>query len=579
STNGALKYADVEVKEVNFENKNKFGSFDEIVSDLNVCSQRGLGDKFDSTVGAGTVVNLYGGKHQLTAPQYMAAKIPVLNGETKTASVMAFGFDPFLSTTSQYHGAIYAVVDSLAKIVASGASYKDCYLSFQEYFERNNNVPSRWGKPFAALLGAFKVQMELGVGSIGGKDSMSGSFENLDVPPMLCSFAVAATKADKMITPEFKKAGSNVYLLECKTDENNLPDFDNLRQLFDKVHKLASAGKLKAIYAVGYGGVAEAVVKMCFGNRIGFKFSYDKDLFISKYGSFVVETDCELDGILLGHTTEEYNFDTLEAEWKKPLESVFPTIIGTTENVERISYDKRDYKPSGLNIAKPRVLIPVFPGTNGEYDSQRAFDKAGALTDVLVFKNFNDLAKAIDNSQILMLSGGSESEFITTVLKNPIVNEAIQRFDGLILGIGVGFQALVKSGLLPGDLIFNTIGRHQSMMVNTRIASVKSPWFSNVSVGDIHTLPISTAEGRFISNNSVGKDQIAAQYVDFDGNPTMDIRYNPSGSMLAVEGIFNSDGRIFGKMAHNERISNHVAINIPGNKDQKIFEAGVKYFK
>lgn len=643
NSNGAPKQTDIFVNEVaekdnllkgislNLDTSEIKSAFKSLMSDLNVCSQKGLVNRFDSSIGAATVVMPFGGKHQLTPTQYMAAKIPVLDSNTDTASIMAYGFNPYLSKLSPYHGAMYAVIESITKIVASGASYTDCYLTFQEYFERTQNDPSRWGKPFAALLGAFKAQTELGIGAIGGKDSMSGTFENLDVPPTLVSFAVATGNAGKLITPEFKASNHSVYFLEPKRDKNMLPDFNDLKNIYEYVNHLANTGKAKAIYSVGFGGIAEAVVKMSFGNDIGFKFVVHHDdysrWFDNHYGAFIIETDEEIDAHIIGYTINEpviimnettITLDELESGWTKPLEKVFPTKVKKLNNtvVDKFKYTTRSPLVHSVNKCKPRVVIPVFPGTNCEYDTKMQFDTAGADTDIFVLNNLNptsltesleNLAKIIDNAQILMLSGGfsggdepdGSGKFITAVLRNPNIKKSVMRLiqerDGLILGICNGFQALIKSGLLPyGEILdemepdsptltYNEIGRHQSMMANTRIASVNSPWFSTVSVGDIHTLPISHGEGRFIINDTMLNDlvangQIATQYVDLDGNPTMDIRYNPNGSYHAIEGIFSPDGRIFGKMGHSERITKNVAINITGNKDQPIFKAGVNYF-
>jgi phosphoribosylformylglycinamidine synthase, clade II len=608
-------------------------AFKSMISDLNVCSQKGLVERFDSSIGAATVVMPYGGKNQLTPTQYMAAKIPVTDGETTTASLMAYGFNPYLSTMSPYHGAMYAVIESIAKVVASGTLYSKCYLTFQEYFERTKNEPSRWGKPFAALLGAFKAQISLGIGSIGGKDSMSGTFENLDVPPTLVSFAVAASDTNKIITPEFKSAGHSVYFIEPKRDNNMLPDFDDLKKVFDYIHQLAETGKAKAIYTVGFGGIAEAIVKMSFGNSIGFKFlNQESDisrLFDNRYGAFIVEVEGTptIDGTLIGHTINDSSIaigtvtiplDELVTDWETPLEKVFKTKTSDYSGVtvEKFKYNERSSRIHSLNIGKPRVVIPVFPGTNCEYDTKASFEKSGAVADIFVLNNLtpsslaeslDNLAKLISKSQIFMLPGGfsggdepdGSGKFITAVLRNPQIKAAIMELidnrDGLVLGICNGFQALVKSGLLPygkildemspdaPTLTYNEIGRHKSMMVNTRVASVNSPWFSNVSVGDIHTIPISHGEGRFIVSDELLKElaangQIAAQYVDLDGNPTMDIRYNPNGSYYAIEGIFSPDGRIFGKMGHTERITKNLALNITGNKEQPIFKAGVNYF-
>ncbi|MCI8389038.1 MAG: phosphoribosylformylglycinamidine synthase [Clostridiales bacterium] len=641
NSNGAEKHTDIEITKVNtdgildgfaasVDTSDTAAVVKEIISDLNICSQRGLVEKFDSTIGAGTVVMPYGGKYQITQPQYMAAKIPVLEGETDTTSLMAYGFDPYLSEKSPYHGAVYAVVESVAKLVAAGARYEDIYLTFQEYFEKTQNTPSRWGKPMAALLGALKAQCELKIAAIGGKDSMSGTFENIDVPPTLVSFAVAMLDANKIITPEFKSAGSKVYLMKPDYTVDGLPEFESLRKLFDNVHDIAVFGRAKAIYTVDNGGVAEGLVKMALGNRIGVKTGDidKKTLFGLMYGSFIIETDDDLDGTLLGYTTDDESvtigdssikLTELQDAWEGTLEKVFPTKVAEIkpETVEAFTCDARSSAVSISKFARPRVVIPVVPGTNCEYDTMRQFNAVGAESNIFVLRNLNanaledavaEFVKLISNSQMLMIPGGfsggdepdGSGKFITAVLRNPHVKEAIteliEKRDGLVLGICNGFQALVKSGLLPygkimdemnadcPTLTFNSIGRHQSMMVHTRIASTKSPWLAGVNAGDIHTVPISHGEGRFWASEELirslaANGQIATQYVDLNGNPTMDIRYNPNGSSYAIEGILSPDGRILGKMGHSERRGRNIAVNIDGEKDQKIFESGVKYFK
>ncbi|MBE6612077.1 MAG: phosphoribosylformylglycinamidine synthase [Ruminococcaceae bacterium] len=641
NSNGAEKHTKIEITKVNtdgildgyaasLDTADTEGALKALITDLNICSQRGLVEKFDSSIGAGTVVMPYGGKYQLTQPQYMAAKIPVLSGETDTTSVMAYGYDPFLSEKSPYHGALYAVVESVAKLVAAGIDYKTIYLTFQEYFERTNGKPERWGKPMAALLGSVKAQLELGIAAIGGKDSMSGTFENIDVPPTLVSFAIAPMDAKKIVTPEFKQAGDRVYLIKPAYNEDKLPDFASLRDVFDKVYAIASSGKAKAIYTVDAGGVAEGLMKMTFGNRVGFKSEgIDADtLFKLNYGAFIIETNETLDAELIGYTTGDGKLTIgdvslavteLSDAWEGTLEKVFPTKtpVIKAETVEAFTCTERAKAHHADTFAKPRVVIPVFPGTNCEYDTMRRFKAAGAEADIFVLRNLDakalgdavdEFVKLLDNAQMLMIPGGfsggdepdGSGKFITAVLRNPRVKDAVTRLleerDGLALGICNGFQALVKSGLLPygrimdemradcPTLTFNTIGRHQSMMVRTRIASNKSPWLAGVNAGDIHSIPISHGEGRFYASEELirslaANGQIATQYVDMDGNPTMDIRYNPNGSMFAIEGILSPDGRILGKMGHSERIGRNVAVNIEGDKDQKIFESGVKYFK
>lgn len=644
NSNGAPKHTEIVVakaddagildgfaKTLNIDNDTDIEkAYHALLSDLNVCSKRGLSERFDSSIGAATVVMPFGGKNQITAPQYMAAKLPVLKGETDAASFMAYGFDPFLSQQSPYHGAMYAVIESVARLVAAGIDYKNAYLTFQEYFERTKNDPRRWGKPMAALLGAYKAQIELGLAAIGGKDSMSGTFENIDVPPTLVSFAVAAGKAGTAITPEFKAAGSKVYRISPRCSKNGLPHFGDVREIFEYVNSLTSSGTAKSVYAVGYGGAAEAVAKMCFGNGIGFTFAPDinaKTLFECRYGSFIIETDKKIRGEYLGKTTDtpyirinkaKISLDSLMSSWEAPLESIFPTKTAAKSDTKIPSFtcSKRPAAAASVKFASPRALITVFPGTNCEYDTARAFERAGAKADVFVFRNItakaleesiSTLAERIKKSQIFMLPGGfsggdepdGSGKFITAVLRNPQVKEAltelIEERDGLVLGICNGFQALLKSGLLPygriadeltpdcPTLTYNTIGRHQSRMVYTRISSVKSPWLSGVDAGDIHTIPISHGEGRFVASGELieklaQNGQIATQYVTPDGTPTMDDRYNPNGSVCAVEGILSPDGKIFGKMGHSERTGSNLLRNIPGNHEQNIFLFGVKYY-
>ncbi|NLK39270.1 MAG: phosphoribosylformylglycinamidine synthase [Clostridiales bacterium] len=647
NSNGAPKYTEIEV--VKAEDTDILAGFAKtldineesdissachtLLSDLNACSKRGLGERFDSTVGAATVVMPFGGKNQITPPQYMAAKLPLLKGETDTASYMAYGFDPYLSKQSPYHGAMYAVIESVARLVAAGVDYKDAYLTFQEYFERTKNDPRRWGKPMAALLGAYRAQTALGLAAIGGKDSMSGTFEDIDVPPTLVSFAIAPGKASGAVTPEFKAPGNKVYRLSPRYTENGPPVFSDLCEIFEYIHSLTGAGIATSVYAVGCGGVVEAVAKMCFGNGIGFSYSPDlciKTLFERRYGSFVVEATEKIRGEYLGRTTdnpfitikgEEIPLSSLKKAWEETLEPIFPTKTEgeKTANIPAYSCHSRPRAQSvnAERFAAPRALIAVFPGTNCEYDTARAFERAGAAADIFVFRNItaqaleesiNALAERISNSQILMLPGGfsggdepnGSGKFITAVLRNPKIKEAvtelIEHRDGLVLGICNGFQALLKSGLLPygkiadsltpdsPTLTYNTIGRHQSRMVHTRIASVKSPWLAGVNVGDIHTIPISHGEGRFVAREELIAElaengQIAAQYVTPEGKPTMEDGYNPNGSVHAIEAIISPDGRILGKMGHSERIDSNLYRNIPGNHEQHIFQSGVAYFK
>ncbi len=649
NSNGAKKHSDVKIKSRNIDsiyaglseklpdiNTDIKSTFLSMISDLNICSQKGLAERFDSSIGASTVVMPFGGKHQLTPPQYMAAKIPLSDGindcrETDTSSVMAYGFNPYLSEADPFTGAYCAVIESLAKITAAGIPFKNAYLTFQEYFERLRDNPERWGKPFSALLGAFKAQTEMGVAAIGGKDSMSGSFENMDVPPTLVSFAVAAGDANKLVTPEFKKAGNKIYLIEPDINsETMLPENSSLRRVFDCVASLAGQNRLYAAYAVGYGGIAEGIVKMCFGNRIGFDFADTgnlKKLFELNYGAIIIETDKTPDGVLLGYTTDKPSvtfgecvmpLDELEKAWRGTLEGVFPTIPRSVETVpvEAFYCKERSAAAAAEHFAKPRVVIPVFPGTNCEYDTARACTKAGAETETFVLRNLTpqqlsestaELAALIDRAQILILPGGfsggdepdGSGKFITAVLRSPRICEAVTRLldvrGGLILGICNGFQALIKSGLLPygkimnqmtpdcATLTFNGIKRHQSMMVTTRITSVKSPWLNLCEAGQFHTIPVSHGEGRFTAPHELigtlaAQGRITTQYVNSDGVPTMEARYNPNSSDYAIESIISPDGRILGKMGHSERIGNHVAKNVPGDKDQRLFEAGVNFF-
>ncbi|MBE6860667.1 MAG: phosphoribosylformylglycinamidine synthase, partial [Ruminococcus sp.] len=609
NSNGASKYTDIVIEEPTNESKVEVtdcaDSWTELMANLNVCSQKGLVEKFDSTIGAGTVLMPYGGVYQLSPSQAMAAKIPVLEGETNTCSIMGWGYNPVISEKSPYHGAMTAVIESIAKVVAAGGTYKKCWLTFQEYFERTQNDPKRWGKPLAALLGAFKAQLEMGCGAIGGKDSMSGTFEQIDVPPTLVSFAVSTAKADKVVSTEFKSADSKVIMLTPDYDENGLPVFDSIKSVFDKVEEIIADGRANAVWTIGYGGVAEGIAKMCFGNKIGFEFTSKltaQQLFKPCYGSFIIELngDAKQSENVIGITRNEYkvmNFDysisldSLQRTWESKLELVFPCRIKTTEATpQEYSYPTTKKLAPAIKAAKPRVLIPVFPGTNCEYDTARAFEKAGAIAETIVIRNMasgdieasvEQVEKAIANSQIIMIpggfSGGDEPEgsgkFITAFFRNPKIKDAVHELlknrDGLMLGICNGFQALIKLGLVPfGEIVdmtdesptltFNTIARHQSMMVNTRIASNKSPWLYGCEVGDIHTIPISHGEGRFVAPLSLiqrlaNNGQIATQYVDMDGKPTMDIRYNPNTSIDAIEGITSPDGRVFGKMGHSER--------------------------
>ncbi len=603
------------------------------LSRLEVCSQKGLVERFDSSIGAATVLMPYAGKYQLTPEEAMIAKIPVLEGETDTATVMAYGFIPKLSRWSPFHSAAYAVSESLAKLAAVGCNPAKARLTFQEYFERLNDAPLRWGKPAAALLGALTAQVGYKCPSIGGKDSMSGSFNELDVPPTLVSFAVGMSEASKTVSAQFKRTGSTVKLLPLPVDESTgLPLYDKAMELMVSVYEGVRNGKILSASVIKEGGSAACVCKMAFGNKFGFTFAQGLDketLFAAKEASFVVELADEnsFDGITLGTTNDNGVFiidgevmtvDELIDAWTGKLEKVFATDSGKKA---KMPYDVPLYKDRSIFVAKnkvarPKVFIPAFPGTNCEVDSARAFEKAGAEASVLVVNNLSSSAinetidrmvKEIESSQIIMLpggfSGGDEPEgsgkFIATTFRNPRVKEAVTRLlncrDGLMLGICNGFQALIKLGLVPyGEirqikeddptLTFNTIGRHISSMAYTRVSSVKSPWLSGVNAGDMFAIPISHGEGRFVANNDVMKKliengQVATQYVNPEGVPVADMPFNPNGSVCAVEGITSPDGRVLGKMGHSERKGADLYANVPFEKDMKIFESGVNYFK
>ena len=609
--------------------------FINLLSDLNVCSQKGLVERFDNTIGSNTVLMPFGGKYQATPSQGMVAKIPVLCGETNTSTIMTYGYNPKIGKWSPFHGALYAVVESVCKVVAIGGNYSSIRLTLQEYFEKLGDNPTKWGKPFAALLGAYYAQNRLEIPAIGGKDSMSGTFKDINVPPTLVSFAVDTVDAEKVVSSEFKKSNSQVVMLCTDKLENGVVNFDLLKKNLNKVTELIHNKQVLSTYALGDGGISEAISKMAFGNKIGFKFEQGvTNLFETGYGNIIFELSQNdlsiLEGynyIVLGTTIEEEKIfieneeiclDELYKAHCNTLESIFPTksveIKGKVETISFASQDK--YKKSSIAVAKPRVFIPTFPGTNCEYDSARAFEKAGAKANIEVFRNltYKDIEESIDTivkeirkSQIIMLPGGfsagdepdGSGKFIATVFRNERVKEAVNEFltkqDGLMLGICNGFQALIKLGLVPyGEirdtsvdaptLTYNDIGRHQAKVVRTRIASNKSPWLSGTEIGDIHSIAISHGEGKFVASEEVMKEliangQIATQYVDFDNNPTYDIEFNPNGSFYAVEGITSADGRILGKMGHSERVGNHVMKNILGEKEQRIFESGVNYFK
>jgi len=633
NSNGADKHIDIETAVPENYDKEISGGFTEnfrkLAGDLNVCSKRGLSERFDSTIGAGTVLMPFGGKYQRTPIQAMVNKISLEKADTKTCSLMSWGYNPFITEKSPYHGAYLAVVESVSKLVAEGAAFKDVYLSFQEYFEKLGSDPQRWGKPMSALLGALEAQLNLGVAAIGGKDSMSGTFEDIHVPPTLVSFAVTTENIDNIISPEFKASGNRVYLLRPETGENGLPSGESLKNVYDTVTKLMRSGAVKACYTPAIGGIAEAVLKMAMGNGIGFKFNNAlslKDIFGYSYGSFIIETDREAEGLLIGETAEDgcisFGDESLELSelcgiYEDKLESVYPCNIKTeTENPDNLCYKSEKIFSASVKSAKPHVLIPVFPGTNCEYDSAKAFARAGAEPEIFVINNLtaadvaasiSDFAKKVRQSHIIFIPGGfsggdepdGSGKLITAFFRNQEIKEAVTELleerDGLMAGICNGFQALIKLGLVPfgkimdtddtfPTLTYNKISRHQSKLVRTRIASNNSPWLSSVNVGDIYTVPISHGEGRFIAppellSQLAERGQIITQYVDFDGNASNGIQFNPNGSDWAIEGIVSPDGRVLGKMGHSERIGSGLYRNVPGIFDMKMFESAVKYFK
>ena len=633
-TNGAEKHTTVKTPSPADWKKDTAGDFPglykKLAGDLNICSKRGLSERFDSTIGAGGVLMPFGGKYQMTPVQAMVQKIPVLKGETSTCSFMSWGFNPYISEKSPYHGAYLAVVESVSKLIACGAEFKDVYLSFQEYFERLGEDPEKWGMPFAALLGAYKAQKELGIGAIGGKDSMSGTFEHIHVPPTLISFAVTTGDVKNVISGEFKEAGRKVVLVRPETDENGLPVTQSLVKIYDDIYRLVSEGRVNSAYALGMGGVAEAILKMAMGNMIGFRFEsvIPKNLiFEYNYGGFVLELkdDTEI-GVTLGYTTADevidYKCDTLllkelVKDYEDKLESVYPCNIPSgNREIPKFEYRASSYPAPAAKIARPKVLIPVFPGTNCEYDSARAVERAGAEAEIFVINNLTpqsisesikDFAAKVRQSQIIFIPGGfsggdepdGSGKFITAFFRNGAVKEEVTKLledrDGLMCGICNGFQALIKLGLVPyGKIIdtdencptltFNTIGRHQSKIVRTRIASNKSPWLMNTNVGDVYNVPISHGEGRFIASDGVIAElvkngQIATQYVDINGEPTDDIRYNPNDSVCAIEGITSPDGRVIGKMGHSERWKEGLYKNVTGNYDIGMFKSAVEYYR
>ena len=646
-TNGAHQETTVEVEIPNKEG-NLFeerpdvadvkAKWMETLADLNVCSQKGLVEMFDGSIGAGSVFMPYGGKYQLTETQSMVAKVPVQNGKTDTVTMMSYGFDPYLSSWSPYHGASYAVTESVARIVATGGDYKKIRFTFQEYFRRMTEDPKRWSQPFAALLGAYAAQMGFGLPSIGGKDSMSGTFNDIDVPPTLVSFAVDVAKIQDVITPELKKAGNKLVWLRAPKDQYDLPDYAGIMDQYEKLHKDMQDGKVVSAYALDRHGIAAAVAKMAFGNGMGVKIEHNldpRDFFAPGFGDIILEVpdgkvgELSITYTVIGEVTADGNFsygntvitvDEAENAWKGTLEKVFKTVSSENDK-EAADRDEKLYRADSIyvcknKVAKPRVFIPVFPGTNCEYDSTRAFERAGAEVDVKVFKNLTAedihdsvelFEKAIDQAQIIMFPGGfsagdepdGSAKFFATAFQNAKIKEAVMKLinerDGLALGICNGFQALIKLGLVPyGEicgqkadsptLTFNTIGRHISKMVYTKVVSNKSPWLQKAQLGGVYCNPASHGEGRFVANEEwlqklFANGQVATQYVTPDGQLSVDEEWNVNGSYMNIEGITSPDGRILGKMAHSERRGDGVAINIYGEQDIKIFESGVEYFK
>ena len=635
NSNGAPKHIDIAPAKLEGYEKELNGSFGEmytaLAGDLNICSKRGLSERFDSTIGANTVLMPFGGKNQLTPIQAMVHKIAVEKADTDTCSLMSWGYNPLITEKSPYHGAYLAVIESVSKLIAAGAKFEDVYLTFQEYFEKPMKDAKRWGKPLSALLGAFKAQMDLKIAAIGGKDSMSGSFENIDVPPTLVSFAVTTENIKNIISPEFKAAGHRVVMIKPEYTADSLPDTASLLKVYDEVHSLVEKGKAAAVYTPGMGGAAEAVLKMAMGNSIGFEFADDNslsDIFGYAYGSFIVELngDAACSGKTLGFTTKKeaisyggeiLDFSTLLPIYENKLEEIYSCNISMPEKkIETFEYKATTFAKPAVRTAKPKVLIPVFPGTNCEYDSAKAAERAGAQAEIFVVNNLSassiarsveDFAKKIGESQIIFVPGGfsggdepdGSGKFITAFFRNAEIKQAVtellEKRDGLMLGICNGFQALIKLGLVPyGKIIdtdetcptltYNTIGRHQSRLVRTKLVSNNSPWLSKAKQGEIYTVPISHGEGRFIADEALirklaANGQIITQYVDFSGNATNDIAFNPNNSDFAIEGIVSPDGRVLGKMGHSERTASGLYKNVPGEFDLKLFESAVEYYK
>ncbi len=637
NTNGCAKHAEAEVDvlpapsvECIPEGETLAEQLLNHASQLGICLERGLVECFDGSIGANSVFMPFGGKNQLTPAQVMAATLPALDGQCSTASVMAFGFDPYYTEQNPYLGASAAVLESVAKLVAAGCDYEDAYLTFQEYFERLNREPQRFGKPLAALLGAYTAQEELCIAAIGGKDSMSGSFNEMHVPPTLVSFAIAPQDANRLISPEFKAAGHPVYCFDAAYTESGAPDYQSIRSLWENVSDLIRTGKVVSAWALTVGGAAEGICKMAIGNDIGFAFDSEfpsEALFLKNFGGFLLEATEDLDGgWLMGRTIdapeiriagETVTLDTLKEAFEGRLESVFPTHADASDaHLQTPSWTERNTAAPAVKSAKPLAVIPVFPGTNCEYDTAKAVENAGGAAEIVIVRNYStdalarsaeQLADAVSRAQMVILPGGfsggdepdGSGKFIAAFLRNPAIRDSIHTLlnqrDGLMLGICNGFQALIKLGLVPyGEirdemsaddptLTFNLIGRHDSRYITTRVASVKSPWLSACKVGDLHSIAISHGEGRLVAPQEVidrlaANGQIAFQYTDLSGNPSMDIAFNPNGSMCAIEGITSPDGRILGKMGHTERYSPYVGKNIYGEKYQPIFESGIKYF-
>lgn len=643
-TNGAHQETDVVVTmpkeqenylQQNPEVRDVHRAWLDTLKDLNVCSQKGLVEMFDSSIGAASVYMPYGGKYQLTPTQSMVAKLPVLSGACDTVTMMSYGLDPYLSSWSPYHGSVYAVINSVAKIVAAGGDFSKIRFTFQEYFRRLDTDPTRWGEPMAALLGAYEAQIQLGLPSIGGKDSMSGTFNDIDVPPTLCSFAVDVAALPDVITPELKQEGNVLVKFDIERDQYDLPVYSQVMALYAKITEMIHAGSILSAYAVEMGGICEAVSKMAFGNGLGVIMDDGlsvESLFVKEYGSIIAEVPVDkLDSLTaeytkIGVVTKQPDFvigntvismkDALQA-WTGTLESVFATRSGVPQQpLQDDLYDGKVVYTAKNKVARPKVFIPVFPGTNCEYDTTKAFEEAGAEVQTAVFRNLNEaqivesvdaFEQAIRQSQILMFSGGfsagdepdGSAKFIASIFRNPkimeAVNDLLQKRDGLALGICNGFQALIKLGLVPygeirpqsGDtptLTTNSIGRHISKSVYTKVVTNRSPWLQKAELGGVYSIPASHGEGRFVANDAVIRQlfengQVATRYVDLAGNPTMDEDYNPNGSYAAIEGITSPDGRVLGKMAHSERIGHGVAMNIYGNQNQLIFESGVAYYQ